>query len=215
MSDPFADIDKEVNLEKLKNFFYKYKVIILALMIFLITITSILFYLSHNKTKKNLEISGYYVKIISLLQSDEEQAIIELEKLKKFKHQGYNFLSNIIIAKSKLKNGNITEAYNIIQDLEKNKIKDQLFNKLIIFYKAQILLDLNKKDELQNSIGQLLSFGSNWALLGHEIRGHYHFKNGDYELAIKDFKKIAEEQSASSAIKSRAKDMIDSIIIYN
>ena len=52
-------------------------------------------------------------------------------------------------------------------------------------------------------------------MLGHEIRGHYNFKNGNYNLATKDFKKVTNEQTASNSLRARAREMLDSIIIYN
>ena len=215
MSDPFAEIDKEVNLDKFKAFFYKYKKIIIIFTLTIIILPLILTYIQHEKNKKNLKVSGYYVEIIRLLEDDEKEAIAELEKLKRYNHEGYNLLSDIIIAKINLKNGNKNEAMNVIRELKKDRIKKPLFEKLINYYEAQILLDLNKKEDLEKSISELLSFGGNWALLGHEIRGHYHFKNGNYQLALKDFTKITNEQTASSALKSRAREMLENIIIYD
>ena len=215
LSDPFTEIEKEVNLEKFKSFFFRYKKIIIIILLIIIILPSIVFYLQYSQDKENIKISGYYVEIISLLQSDEKRALEELSKLKRYNHEGYNILSDIIVAKINLKNGNKDRSIDIINSLIEKKIKNPLFNKLITYYKAQILLELNVKEDLEKIISELLSFGGNWALLGHEIRGHYHFKNGNYNLAFKDFTKITNEQIVSSSLKIRAKEMLESIIIFN
>ena len=61
----------------------------------------------------------------------------------------------------------------------------------------------------------MLAFGNNWALLGHEIRGHYLFRKKDYKNAEKDFNKIINEQQSSNSIRLRAVEMLQNIRMYN
>ena len=99
MSDPFENIDNEVYLEKIKNFFYKYKIIIIAIVtVFILSATGLTIF-NNYKNKEIDKVSNYYIKILSIIESDPDRAESELKKLVKLKikiikiYQIYYFLS--------------------------------------------------------------------------------------------------------------------------
>ncbi len=217
MSDPFSEIDNEVNVEKIKNFLHKYKIYIVIVLFIIIILPSTFFYLKQKNEKKDVKVSGYFIEIIALLQSDEDRALEELEKLSKIDHRGLNFLSELIKVKISLKNKRFKEAQDILNEIElriSNK-NNKLLKKITTFYYAQASLELNDGEGLNEKVGELLSFGDSWALLGHEIRGHYHLKNNDYKRAKKDFQKILNEQQSSLSLRSRAQEMLQNIDMYD
>ena len=217
MSDPFAEIDNEVYIEKIKSFTKKYKFLIAVILFTIIFLPSSIFFFKKNKEDTNIETSGYFIEILSLLKTNEEKAIVELEKLSKLDHDGFNFLSELIQAKINLKNKNFQEGIAILDKINVNinSKNDDIIKKLIAFYSAQAALELNDKSLLNDKIGELLSYGESWALLGHEIRGHFYFKNNDYINAEKDFYKILNEQQSSNSIRLRAQEMLQNIKMYN
>ena len=217
MSDPFAEIDNEVYVEKIKSFIKKYKFLIAGILFIIIVLPSSIFFFKKNKEETNIKTSGYFIEILSLLQKNEEKAIVELEKLSKLEHEGFNFLSELIQAKINLKNKNFQEGIAILDKINVNinSKSDDIVKKLIAFYSAQAALELNDKSLLNDKIGDLLSYGESWALLGHEIRGHFYFKNKDYLNAEKDFYKILNEQQSSNSIRLRAQEMLQNIKMYN
>ena len=217
MSDPFAEIDNEVYVEKIKSFIKKYKFLIAGILFIIIVLPSSIFFFNKNKEETNIKTSGYFIEILSLLQKNEEKAIVELEKLSKLEHEGFNFLSELIQAKINLKNKNFQEGIAILNKINVNinSKSDDIVKKLIAFYSAQAALELNDKSLLNDKIGDLLSYGESWALLGHEIRGHFYFKNKDYLNAEKDFYKILNEQQSSNSIRLRAQEMLQNIKMYN
>ena len=101
LSDPFTDIDNEVIIEKFKKFFYKFKVpIFIIISTLIILIISIIFYTKSAK-KKELRISNYYIEILSIIDTEKEKALLELEKLAKLDNKSYKTLSNLLIFKIK------------------------------------------------------------------------------------------------------------------
>ena len=217
MSDPFAEIENEVSLDRIKKFLKKYKFLILGAIVVVVLIPTAIGYNNYYNEKKNKRISGYFIEIISLLNQDEDKALRELKKLSKLDHDGFIYLSELIQAKLNLKNNNFNEAKTILDkiDLNLGNKNNQILKKIIIFYNAQASLELNDKKSLDENIGKLLAFGDNWALLAHEIRGHYYFKNEDYINAEKDFNKILNEQISSRDIRARALEMMQNIKMYN
>ena len=92
MSDPFENINNEVYLEKIKKFFYKYKIIIMIIIIVLILSTIGLTVFNNYKNKEIDKVSNYYIKILSIIESDPERAKSELKKLSKKKNKDYRNL---------------------------------------------------------------------------------------------------------------------------
>ena len=84
MSDPFENIDNEMYLEKIKKFFYKYKIIIMVITIAFILSALGLTVLNNYKNKEIDKVSNYYIKILSIIESDPDRAEIELKNLATF-----------------------------------------------------------------------------------------------------------------------------------
>ena len=214
MSDPFTDIDSEVTKEKFKKFFYRYKVpLIVAVSTLTILIIGIILY-TNSLTKKELKFSNYYIEILSIIDSDKEKALIELEKLEKLDKKNYKVLSNLLIFKIKAEEKKLDEAIEVLKNIENNISSNNQINKIITYYYSQIFLDKKDKNKFQNKTNTLLSYGGMWAMLAYELRGHYFFSTKEYEPALKNFSKIINNQQATTSIKNRAKEMINNINLY-
>lgn len=214
MSDPFTDIDSEVTKEKFKKFFYRYKVpLIVVVSTLTILIIGIILY-TNSLTKKELKVSNYYIEILSIIDTDKEKALIELEKLEKLDKKNYKVLSNLLIFKIKAEEKKLDEAIDVLKNIENNISSNNQINKIITYYYSQIFLDKKDKNKFQNKTNTLLSYGGMWAMLAYELRGHYFFSTKEYEPALKNFSKIINNQQATTSIKNRAKEMINNINLY-
>ena len=214
MSDPFENIDNEVHIEKVKKFFYKYKTIIIAIIIVIILSTLALIVFSNYKNKEIDKISNYYIKILSIIESDPERAKSELEKLAKLKNSDYRNLSNLLLFKLQFQNNEFEESLVSLGYIEDNSKDNSYLGKIIKYYYSQVFMELNNKKNFDMYTNQLLSFGGMWALLAHELRGHLQFANKDYENALKNFNKIIQNQQSTVSIRNRAQEMIDNINLY-
>ena len=215
MSDPFSNIDQEVILDKAKSLFYKYKKTILIVLSLIIILIGTFLYINNNITNKNERLSGYLVEIIAIINQDEDKAIKELEKLSNLGSPGHEFLSNLLLSKIYLKKQDFSGA---IDYLEKLKIKDKELEPLIKlkhYFISVAYLGLNKEEEFKKNINLLLSFGDYWSLLGHELRGHFLYANGNFEGASKEFNKILNEQLSTQSLRQRAQEMINNIKLYD
>jgi len=214
LSDPFSNIDQEVILDKTKNLFNKYKKIIFIVFFLVIIVVSAFFYFNKKKTNKNERLSGYLIEIISIINQDEEKAVKELEKLSKLENPGHEFLSNLLLSKIYLKRQDFSGAINYLEKLEIKDKELQPLIKLKHYFLSIAYLGLDRKEEFKKNINLLLSFGDYWSLLGHELRGHFLYLNGNYEGASKDFNKILNEQLSTQSLRQRAQEMINNIKLY-
>ncbi len=214
MSDPFENIDNEVYKEKIKKFFYKYKVIIIAIVIVFILSTLGLTIFNNYKSKETDKVSNYYIKILSIIESDPERAKSELKKLAKLKNKDYRNLSNLLLFKLQFQNNEFEESLVTLRYIEENSKGNSYLNKIIKYYYSQVFMEQNNKKNFDIYTNQLLAFGGMWALLAHELRGHFQFANKDYENSLKNFSKIIQNQQSTVSIRNRAQEMIDNINLY-
>ena len=179
MSDPFENIDNEVYVEKIKKFFYQYKIIIISIITVSILSTLGLTVLNNYKNKEIDKVSNYYIKILSIIESDPERAKNELKKLAKLKNKDYRNLSNLLLFKLQFKNNEFEESLETLRSIEDNSKNNSYLGKLIKYYYSQVFMEQNNKKNFDIYTNELLSFGGMWALLAHELRGHLQFANKD------------------------------------
>ena len=214
MSDPFENIDNEVYLEKIKNFFYKYKIIIIVIITVFILSALGLTIFNNYKNKEIDKVSNYYIKILSIIESDPDRAKSELKKLAKLKNKDYRNLSNLLLFKLQFENNEFEESLKTLGNIKKNSKSNSYLDKIVNYYYSQVFMEQNNKKNFEIYTNELLSFGGMWALLAHELRGHFQFANKDYESAQKNFNKIIQNQQSTASIKNRAQEMIDNINLY-
>ena len=214
MSDPFENLDNEVYLDKVKQFFYKFKIVIISASILLFLSIAVLMFFNNAKKKEIDRISNYYIQILSIIDNDPERAKNELTKLNKLSNRDYKNLSNLLVFKLQFQNNEFTESLKTLKEVEKNIRVNSHLNKIIKYYYAQVAIEQDMKKDFEKFTKDLLSFGGMWALLAHELRGHQYFSKSDYDNALKNFNKIIQNQQATVAIRNRAIEMIDNINLY-
>ena len=214
MSDPFENIDNEVYLEKIKNFFYKYKIIIIIVITVFILSALGLTIFNNYKNKEIDKVSNYYIKILSIIESDPDRAEIELKKLAKLKNKDYKNLSNLLLFKLQFQNKELEESLITLRLIETNSKSNSYLNKIAKYYYSQVFMEQNNRKNFDIYTNELLSYGGMWALLAHELRGHFQFANKDYVNAMKNFNKIIQNQQSTVSIRNRAQEMVDNINLY-
>ena len=214
MSDPFENVNNEVYLDKIKQFFYKYRVLIIGAFILLFLIIVGLMLLNNAKKKEIDKISNYYTQILSIIDNDPERAKKELKKLSKLSNRDYKNLSNLLVFKLQFQNNEFSESLKTLKEVERNIKENSHLNKIIKYYYAQVAMEQDIKEDFEKFTKDLLSFGGMWTLLAHELRGHLYFSKSDYNNALKNFNKIIQNQQATTAIRNRALEMIDNINLY-
>ena len=214
MSDPFENIDNEIYVEKIKKFFYKYKIIIMVITIAFILSALGLTVLNNYKNKEIDKVSNYYIKILSIIESDPDRAKSELKKLAKLKNKDYRNLSNLLLFKLQFQNNDLEESLKTLGYIEENSKGNSYLARIIKYYYSQVFMELNNKKNFDIYTNELLSYGGMWSLLARELRGHLQFANKDYENALKNFNKIIQNQQSTVSIRNRAQEMIDNINLY-
>ena len=116
MSDPFENVDNEVYLDKIKQFFYKFRIVLIGTFVLLFLSVVGLMLLSNTKKKDIDKISNYYTQILSIIDNDPERAKKELKKLIKLSNRDYQNLSNLLVFKLQFQNNEFEESLNKFED---------------------------------------------------------------------------------------------------
>ena len=130
------------------------------------------------------------------------------------KNKDYKNLSNLLLFKLQFQNNELEESLKTLKLIEDNVKGNSTLNKIIKYYYSQVFMEQNNKKSFDLLTNELLSFGGMWALLSHELRGHLYFFNKDYENALKNFRKIIQNQQSTISIRNRAQEMIDNINLH-
>ena len=126
----------------------------------------------------------------------------------------YRNLSNLLLFKLQFQNNEFEESLKTLSYIENNSRGDSYLGKIVKYYYSQVFMEQNNKMNFDMYTNELLSFGGMWALLAHELRGHFQYASKDYENALKNFNKIIQNQQSTVSIKNRAQEMIDNIYLY-
>ena len=145
MSDPFENIDNEVFLEKLKNFFYKFKIIIISVITLFISAAIGLTVFNNYKNKEIEKLSNYYIQILSIIDSDPKRAESELKKLAKLNNKEYRNLSNLLLFKLQFQNNEFEKSLKSLKLIEGSIKVDSKLDKIIKYYYSQVFMEQNKK----------------------------------------------------------------------
>jgi predicted negative regulator of RcsB-dependent stress response len=130
------------------------------------------------------------------------------------KNKDYRNLSNLLLFKLQFQNNEFEQSLETLRTIEYNSKGNSYLNKIIKYYYSQVFMEQNNKKNFDIYTNELLAFGGMWALLAHELRGHFQFANKDYENALKNFIKIIQNQQSNVSIRNRAQEMIDNINLY-
>ena len=209
MSDIFSEVNEEVQIDKYKALWLKYRYWFLGIVLGItLLIVSILSYKS-NKDKELLLVAEKYIKALNFVYEDYNEAKTILESLIEDDIKGYSILSSLSLASLFADDGDVVFAVQIIDDsLDSLSEKDPIY-KLSYFISALYLLNGEETEKLKIRIKKISSFGTYWNMLGFELSGYSSIIEKDYDGAKKIFKMIVDDESTTPGGRVRSGQMLD------
>ena len=114
--------------------YYKYKIVIVVITIIFILSALGLTVFKNYKNKEIDKVSNYYIKILSIIESDPERAKTELKKLSNLKNKDYRNLSNLLLFKLQIQNNEFEESLKTLKYIEDNSKGNSYMDKIIKYY---------------------------------------------------------------------------------
>jgi len=206
MSEPLErEIDEELRKKQLKSIWDRFGIYLIGLVI--VVILSVGGY----------EAVGYINKINSEKTSDQFEYALELvrdneEVMAKNifieisgASTGYGGLSLFNLSNLSYNNGNYDEALMYLKKASQNEEISKKIRDFAILRSGFIMLEKNRIEEIEETLGVLLNDGAAFSFHAKEIIALAYHRDGRYKKSSEIFKEISNDASAPSTISVRAK----------
>jgi hypothetical protein len=206
MSEPLErEIDEELRKKQLKSIWDRFGIYLIGLVI--VVILSVGGY----------EAVGYINKINSEKTSDQFEYALELvrdneEVMAKNifieisgASTGYGGLSLFNLSNLSYNSGNYDEALMYLKKASQNEEISKKIRDFAILRSGFIMLEKNRIEEIEETLGVLLNDGAAFSFHAKEIIALAYHRDGRYKKSSEIFKEISNDASAPSTISVRAK----------
>ncbi len=209
MDEEINIIDSNTRNEKIKNFFIKYKNLLISFVILIITLIVIFFIFKEYKENKKTQISNLYNStIIGYSESNKESTTKELINLINAKDSTYSPLAlyfiidnSLIVDQSKVNN-----LFDIV--IDKASLDKEIKN-LIIYKKALFNSDQVDENRLLKILSPVINSDSVWKTHALYLMAEYFFANNEMEKSKDFFNQIIILENANQEIKVEAQKRLN------
>ena len=209
MDEEINIIDSNTRNEKIKNFFIKYKSLLISFTILIITLIVFFFIFRDYKENKKIQVSNLYNStIINYSEKNKENTIKELIDLINAKDSTYSPLALYFIIDNSL----ITDQnkVNNLFDIVIDKVSlDKEIKKLIIYKKALFNADQIDENEFLKILNPIINSESIWKSHALYLIAEYFFANNEVQKSKDFFNQIIILENANQEIKIEAQKRLN------
>ena len=201
MDEDTAIINKNTRNEKIKNFFFTNKKLLISITSLIILILMGYFIFGDYKEKKKIEISDEYNTIITKYsENNKENTRDDLIKIVNKKDSTYSPLSLFFIIENALISDRliVNELFDvIIQDVS---LEEEIKN-LIIYKKALYNADNSQENQLLEILKPIINSQSVWKSHGLYLMAEYFYSKDEKEKAREFFTQIITLNNANEDLR--------------
>ena len=204
------EVVDEVKNEQLQQLWNKYGLFIIVGIALILTATISFESIKSWKDKKNQELSNAYSVAMSLQDQGRLDESLDVYTTLSQKASGvYQNLSRMQIANIKFTQDKKDEAFDILQNIVKDKNVIEQLRNVAALKLASYKLDANgSAEEIENLLMPLLEEEAS-SDIAREMLAMLYIREGNTEKAKSEYLKITMSENAPAGVKSRALDMIN------
>ena len=209
MDEEINIIDSNTRNEKIKNFFIKYKNLLISIVILIIALFIFFFIFGEYKENKRLKISNLYNStIIGHSEINKEKTTKALVELIEIKDPTYSPLALYFIIDNSLINdqNKINDLFDIV--INKTSLDKEIKN-LIIYKKALFNADQIDENRLLKILGPIINKDSVWKSHALYLIAEYFFANNEMQKSKDFFNQIIILENANQEIKVKAQKRLN------
>ncbi len=201
MDEETAIINTNTRNEKIKNFFVKYKKLLISTLIIIILIFFGYFAFEEFNERKKIDISNQYNSItIEYSKNNKETTKKLLIELVNKKDSTYSPLSLFFMIDNKLLS-NKTEVNNLFDVIINEISMDKEIKNLIIYKKALYNADDSNENQLLEILKPILNSESVWKSHALYLMAEYFYSNKEKQKAKEFFSQIILLENANQDLK--------------
>ena len=206
----FQEIDDELKQEKMMNFWKKYG--LYAMLVVVVALTLAVSYESIIawKNKKAQTWSEAYAYAFNLqVQGDFDKSIAVFEDIADKNNGIFKDLARIQIANAYLEQDNISEGVKALQDFVNDDDADQSLRDAARVKLASYLLESAPTDQINALVEPLLIEKGPWFNIAKELKAMLAIRENDFQSAKQLYLEILNNpDNLQEGMKTRAQDMI-------
>jgi len=209
MDEEINIIDNNTRNEKIKNFFVKYRKILISFVILVFALIVIFFIFKGYKDNKKIEISNLYNStIIGHSKTNTENTTKELINLINAEDPTYSPLALYYIIDNSLitDQDRVNNLFDIV--IDKVSLEKEIKN-LIIYKKALFNADEINENELLKILSPIINSDSVWKTHALYLMAEYFFANNEMEKSKDFFNQIIILENANQEIKVEAQKRLN------
>ncbi len=204
MDEDITIIDEKTRNEKIKNFFIKYKKLLISFVILIITLILIFFIFREYKDNKKTQISNLYNStIMGYSGTNKENTLKDLINLINSKDSTYSPLALYFIIDNSLiaDQNRVNDLFDIV--INKTSLDKEIKN-LIIYKKALFNADQIDENKLLKTLSPIINSDSVWKSHSLYLMAEYFFANNEKEKSKDFFNQIITLENANQEIRAEA-----------
>ena len=209
MDEEINIIDNNTRNEKIKNFFVKYRKILISFVILVFALIVIFFIFKGYKDNKKIQISNLYNStIIGHSKTNTENTTKELINLINAEDPTYSPLALYYIIDNSLitDQDRVNNLFDIV--IDKVSLEKEIKN-LIIYKKALFNADEINENELLKILSPIINSDSVWKTHALYLMAEYFFANNEMEKSKDFFNQIIILENANQEIKVEAQKRLN------
>ena len=204
MDEEISIINTNTRNEKIKNFFIKYKKLLISFVILIITLILIFFIFREYKDNKKTQISNLYNStIMGYSETNKENTLKDLINLINSKDSTYSPLALYFIIDNSLiaDQNRVNDLFDIV--IDKTSLDKEIKN-LIIYKKALFNADQIDENKLLKTLSPIINSDSVWKSHSLYLMAEYFFANNEKEKSKDFFNQIITLENANQEIRAEA-----------
>ena len=204
MDEEINIIDSNTRNEKIKNFFIKYKKLLISFVILIITLILIFFIFREYKDNKKTQISNLYNStIMGYSETNKENTLKDLINLINSKDSTYSPLALYFIIDNSLiaDQNRVNDLFDIV--IDKTSLDKEIKN-LIIYKKALFNADQIDENKLLKTLSPIINSDSVWKSHSLYLMAEYFFAKNEKEKSKDFFNQIITLENANQEIRAEA-----------
>lgn len=206
MSEPLErEIDEELRKKQLKSIWDRFGIYLIGLVIVVILSVGGYEAVGYINKINSEKTSDQFEYALELVRDNEEvmakNIFIEISEAS----TGYGGLSLFNLSNLSYNNGNYDEALMYLKKASQNEEISKKIRDFAILRSGFIMLEKNRIEEIEETLGVLLNDGAAFSFHAKEIIALAYHRDGRYKKSSEIFKEISNDASAPSTISVRAK----------
>lgn len=206
MSEPLErEIDEELRKKQLKSIWDRFGIYLIGLVIVVILSVGGYEAVGYINKINSEKTSDQFEYALELVRDNEEvmakNIFIEISEAS----TGYGGLSLFNLSNLSYNSGNYDEALMYLKKASQNEEISKKIRDFAILRSGFIMLEKNRIEEIEETLGVLLNDGAAFSFHAKEIIALAYHRDGRYKKSSEIFKEISNDASAPSTISVRAK----------